>query len=100
MLINISRGLLKFTWTLVSHNCSNIYYNIIAAHCGDGPETTTSSSVTCTNVSTTGLPIILCTFAVQTVVCNNILGKSSEPIAVPLRGNKHYSIMIISAGVF
>ena len=33
--------------------------------------------------------IIICTFAVQTVVCDSTLGRPSNPIAVPLRGNNN-----------
>ena len=68
---------LTFTWSPVAPDCPAIHYNILASNCGSCPTTTNHTTVTCTDV-----PInqSTCTFAVQTVLCGNLIGNLSDPI--------------------
>ena len=66
---------LAFNWSTVAPNYSQtaIHYSIFASNCGSCPNTTTHTTVTCTDVPTDGN---MCTFELQTVVCENV---SSDP---------------------
>ena len=70
-----------FEWSPVTVECPNIQYKINASNCGSCPTTTNHTTATCTNIPTNGSR---CTFAVQTIVCDNIFGDISEPVAVLL----------------
>ena len=69
---------LTFTWSPVAQGCP-LHYNILSSNCGSCPTTTNTTIVTCTDVPTDGS---VCTFALQTVVCSNIIGNSSDPVNV------------------
>ena len=73
--IDISLRKLSFTWSPVAPDCSAIHYNILASNCGSCPTTTNHTTVTCTDVPVNSG---VCTFAVQTVLCRNITGKTSH----------------------
>ena len=66
-----------FNWNTCTSSpvCSATHYNIVASNCGSCPTTTNHTIVTCTDTPTDGN---MCTFAVQTVVCGNITGESSQ----------------------
>ena len=66
---------INILWNTTSPDCPSIHYNILASKCGSCPTTTNYTSVTCTDIPTDGS---ICTFAVQTVVCGNITGESSQ----------------------
>ena len=83
---NVKRRELTFTWKGVSESCPAINYKILSNNCGDCPLTINSSFVTCTNFFTTELAFI-CAFTVQAVVCDNIFGQASDPIAVLVNSN-------------
>ena len=70
-------NMITFTWNTNSPDCPAIHYNILASNCGSCPTTTNYTTVTCTDVPTDGS---MCTFAVQTVVCGNITGESSQAL--------------------
>ena len=74
---------LVFSWSSVAPDCPAIHYNILASNCGSCPTTTNHTTVTCTNVPTNGS---VCTFAIQTVVCQNITGNSSDSVQGTLKG--------------
>ena len=90
MLSNVTRNQLTFTWNPASQDCSALQYSINATNCGKCSDTTTSSSVTCNYnaLSISTLPQI-CTLTVHTVVCGNIVGATSEPATVLLKGWLH-----------
>ena len=80
-------------------DCSSLHYNILSSNCGSCPTTTTNTTVTCTDVLTDGG---VCTFAVQTVVCGNILGNLSDTVQVHLKDSAIKSELgaIVSACLF
>ena len=80
-LVNVVSKQLIFGWSPIALECPDIHYKINASNCGNCPTTTNHTTVTCTNVPTNGNT---CTFAVQTIVCRNIFGNISEPVAVLL----------------
>lgn len=71
----------------MTHECSTIQYNISSMGCGDCP------TVTNTNIAECSIrhiqPIlneILCSFSVQAVVCDGIVGGRSNLTEVRLNG--------------
>ena len=88
---NVKQGKLTFTWKGASESCPAVNYKILSNNCGDCPHTVNSSFVTCSTLST-GLAFI-CTFTVQAVVCDNILGQASDPIAVLVNSNNIYLVL-------
>ena len=73
---------LCITSSIIDHQslCPAIHYNILASNCGSCPTTINDTTVTCTDVPTTGSTS--CNFAIQTVVCGNNTGNISDPIIV------------------
>ena len=87
MLSDANRNQLTFTWNPAFQNCPAVYYNINATNCGECSDTTTSNNVTCNyNALVTSTVAQKCTLTVQTVVCGNIVGATSEPATVLLKG--------------
>jgi hypothetical protein len=70
-----------FSWSPVVPDSPAIHYNILASNCGSCPTTTNHTSITCTDIPTNDS---ICTFAVQTVVCGNITGNTSDPVSITL----------------
>ena len=77
--VNFYSKALTFSWSPVTSDCPSLHYNILSSNCGSCPATTTHTTVTCTDVPTDGS---VCTFAVQTVICGNIVGDSSDSVNV------------------
>lgn len=75
--------LLIFTWNETVRNCLALQYNIVASRCGICPIITSHPIATCNNVEAIGQE---CRFAVQTVVCGNIVGNQSDPVVLTLAG--------------
>ena len=71
---------LGILWSPVAPDCPAIHYNILASNCGSCPTTTNHTNATCTDISSNSRS--KCTFAVQTVACENITGNTSEPISI------------------
>ena len=86
-LIDITQTYLLFHWNQISWagsgSCSSLIYNIIASNCGTCPNSTTSLFATCTNMTINGE---ICSFAVETEVCGNIIGQRNNSITVYLDG--------------
>ena len=78
----ISRKI-TFNWSPVAPNCPAIHYNINTSNCGNCPTTTNHTTVTCTDIPDTA-DNATCTFAIQAVTCEIIIGKLSNPIVVLL----------------
>ena len=75
---------LIFQWSSVSPSFEAIHYLINASdNCGHCPNITNTTTVTCHGVSLDGE---LCIFALQTVVCDDIIGNESRKVIVTLRG--------------
>ena len=79
--IDIGLIQLTFAWSRVLPDCSAIHYNIKASNCGSCPTTTNHvhTNVTCNDVPTNGS---VCTFAVQTVLCGNVIGNKSNSVSI------------------
>ena len=76
--------------------CPYIQYVVISTNCGVCPNTTNVTNISCLNFSTS---VIIsarenhtCMFAVQTEICDAIIGDKSNFITVNLIGE--YSIII------
>ena len=78
-LVNFGSKEITFSWSPVAPDCSAIHYNILASNCGSCPSTTNHTNVTCDVHNGS-----LCTFAVQTVVCGNIIGNVSEHLTLDI----------------
>ena len=86
---DINETHLSFHWSPVQsrddgYNCSNIVYKIIATNCGECPRSSTSLSVSCTNITIIGGEV--CSFAIATEICGNITGDKSDSILISLEG--------------
>ena len=77
--VDYSSRELTLSWSPVAPDCPAIHYIILASNCGSCPTTTSHNALTCTDVPTDGS---MCTFAVQTVVCGNIIGNASNPVNI------------------
>ena len=87
-LVDVRPGQLTFSWSSVPDNCAAIHYNIIAMNCRIMcPSTTTHNTITCTGPGgiLSSTPCIFA-FAVQTVVCDGVIGNASNPVSVTLKG--------------
>ena len=81
--VDLSLRQVVFKWSSVSSTCHQIRYNIISNNCGQCPDITTHTTATCTGIPTNDQQ---CTFALQTIVCNNLIGNTSKEIQIVLRG--------------
>ena len=83
-IVDLSLRQVVFKWSSVSSTCHHIRYNIISNNCGHCPDITTHTTATCTGILASGQQ---CTVALQTIVCNNLIGNTSKEIEIVLRGN-------------
>ena len=74
---------LRLSWKKVSSNCSSIRYQIVASNCGECPHTTLTNEATCIGNYTQLRNNQQCSFAVKTVVCDDIAGAASSSVYVP-----------------
>ena len=81
---------LTFRWSpvLMSSACSDsIEYNITAVNCGVCPRSTFNTSVACVyNVTQVTPNYMMCTFSVQTLLCDDVAGNASNLVTVMSRG--------------
>ena len=78
--IDIGSRKLSFTWSPVAPDCPAIHYNILASNCGSCPAITKPhTTVTCMDVPVNN---DLCTFAAQTVTCENLTGNASQLLTI------------------
>ena len=76
--------MLTFNWSQpLNLSCDAIHYNISASGCGVCP-TSTSTSVTCSDVTLSPNSTRLCSLSVQPVVCDNIFGNTSNTASITL----------------
>ena len=84
-LLSVNPSELLFNWNSVDSNCSSLQYSIIS-DCG------TCSINLQTNISCNiGQPTTtedMCSFAIQSVLCDNITGNLSAPISVTLKSSE------------
>ena len=79
-----------FAWNkTTSPQCSSIQYVISAIECGNCPNTTTDTNITCVHFSVSNRT---CMFAVQTEICGYLVGPKSEHVIVNLFGKYNMHI--------
>ena len=91
---------MTFNWSPVFSTCNTIHYLIISSNCGHCANVTNNTTVTCHNNiirPLTNDP--MCTFAVRSVVCNNIVGNESRRVQVALRSKFSYLLNLISFNI-
>ena len=76
---NFTAREITFTWNPIAPDCPAVYYNILSLNCGSCPTITNHTTVTCTEIPTSGS---VCRFALQTVACRNIAGNISNVVSV------------------
>ena len=88
-------GNVTFKWTPVTSECFTSSYSILTSNCGSCPTTTAHTAVTCASLPSDGS---LCTFAIQTVVCGNITGNTSDPVHITIMHwvNHHFVLLAIT----
>ena len=86
---SVTPGSLVFSWNFTL-NCPSLRYNIQSENCGQCPNTTTGTSVNCSDFTLSN-SVNLCTFAVQAIICGNngslpLVGNLSDLVTVNLTG--------------
>ena len=79
---------LMFTWNQLGPNLPNVHYRVQATNCGVCPDTTNSTTVTCSNVQVSP-SALQCTFNIRSVVCGQEVNSMADPAVVNLKGNRH-----------
>ena len=69
---------LVFSWSPVTAQCPHIQYVITTRNCGICPNITNDTSVTCSDFIVNSHENCTCLFAVQTKVCDSILGEKNN----------------------
>ena len=82
-LVEAGPSQLIFQWSLVSSSCHVIQYHIVAVNCGQCPNITSNNTASCTGILIDGHQ---CMFALQTIVCDGIVGNVSREVSVTLKG--------------
>ena len=72
--------------------CEVLCYRIVASNCGSCPAITAHTTVVCTNIPTNS---DICTFAIQTIICDGLAGNVSDPIHVLLRGTTMMQLLYV-----
>ena len=73
-----------FAWSEVTNaQCSSIQYVITRVNCGACPNSTTNTNISCVQFSISNRT---CMFAVQTEICDQLVGPRSDYVIVNLFG--------------
>lgn len=87
---DVSPTHLTFNWSPLTLRCPSTRYLISTnGNCGTCPQSTASTSATCTNMTAT-INDRICSLTVQTEICGFIRGELSDPLLVKLNGNNYY----------
>ena len=92
---NIIPGQLTFGWNKSwNSTCNSVHYAMKATNCGTCPTHIPiySTSITCADVIANGN---VCSFTVQTVVCENTTGNESIPLELKLKGRLNIIISTV-----
>ncbi len=84
-LISANPDQLTFAWNLVAQECSDFHYNIFAQNCGDCPSRTHHDIASCSDYSVS-TQTVTCSFALQTVFCEDTIGIMGNPVEIILKG--------------
>ena len=77
---------LSFSWDPVSPSCSTIFYNISSTNCGLCPQSTSSTSATCSIMEQLSSEATTCSFTLQSVACDNIASANGDTVTAILKG--------------
>lgn len=82
---DVRDGQFVLNWTSVLPTCDRVYYSVTSncSTCSAGVTNLTTGSCSLPQMWTDGLA---CAFSVQSVVCGNLIGRSSNPVVVKLQG--------------
>ena len=84
--VDINRYQMTFSWNPVRLSaCEAVQYYILHTNCGICPNTTNVTIATCTDYNINHENV--CTFAIQSVVCSDVVGPMSNVTTVALKGN-------------
>lgn len=83
-LTSVQKDQLTFSWNAVMASCPAIVYIVDSTGCGTCPNTTVLNTSNCVGYNITEYQS--CTFAIQTVVCDDIVSVLSNAVQVALRG--------------
>ena len=83
-LVEANSTQLSFQWRQISARCPAVQYRIVASNCGQCPNITPNTTATCTGPFP--LNDVQCLFALQTIVCDDIVGNVSMAVSVTMRG--------------
>ena len=71
---------LMFNWSSVTHDCAALHYDIFTSGCGDCPTIANGTNATCSIQQLQPNEVRSCNFSVRAVLCDSMLGQSSEAI--------------------
>lgn len=71
-------GSITFNWSSVKDNCPALLYDLISINCGSCPDISINNEATCHNISVGNV----CTFAVNTLACETIMGDPSSSVSI------------------
>ena len=91
-LVNVNSSYLAFRWSPVSSTCHAIHYLISSSNCGHCPNTTNNTMATCTGMFT---GIQVCSFTLQTVVCDSFIRNESREVIATLKGMLSYVFALV-----
>ena len=94
---NVSNDCLEFSWDPVAISCPAIQYSIEAINCGNCPNITKLTNVTCTGLNITSKQT--CVFTISTVVCSGVVGTKNS-LEVLLSGINIYHHRCIVSGAY
>ena len=79
----ISPNQFTIEWSPPANNCPLVTYNIATTDCGVCPNTTSSTFITCTNLTIDGQ---ICSIVIQTRACGSHSTTDTANLTIELRG--------------
>ena len=78
----------------MTHSCSSLHYTITSEDCGDCPSIANTTTVDCSIKQLQLTDVVLCRFSVQAVICETVVGESSNTSTFLLKGIYTHIIVI------
>ena len=94
--INFGSRQLTFSWSPVALECPVVQYVINQSNCGSCSTITNHTSATCIDVPTNKSA---CTFAIQTVICGDMVGDTSNSLTINLTKSLNLPLANKSKGI-
>ena len=86
-LVDVHDRQVVLQWTPVDSTCVPVSYSV-TSNCSSCSPTATSLTTTSCPITQPTTDVLVCTFSVESVICDNLVGRSSSPAVVALLG-KH-----------